>query len=187
MRGCKKGDIVLRLGSDTKAAGAKIVIEAKEDASYKLAAALTEIEEARKNRDAQLGLFVFSKKCAPDELKSFGLYGSDLVVIWDPDDPTTDVLLEAGIVSARALCIRCNQESAAQTADFERIAKAVLEVEKQVELLREINTLVETIKSNSDKVLNRVRITRESLTRQVCVIQEKMTDLKQHIDSTVEA
>jgi len=186
IRSCKKGDIVLHLGPDTKAAGAKIVIEAKEDASYKLATALAEIEEARKNRDAQLGLFVFSKRCAPSELKPFGLYGSDLVVVWDPEDPATDVLLEAGIVSARALCIRAGQQVAAQSADFESIAKAILEVEKQADLLQDITKLVETIKSNSDKILNRVRITRDSLARQVCVIQEKMSDLREHIQAPLE-
>ena len=183
IRNCKKGDIVLELGPDTRAAGAKIVIEAKEDASYKLSTALKEMEEARKNRDAQMGLFVFSRRCCPGDLKPFGLYGSDLVVIWDAEDATSDVYLEAAIVSARALCMRQRQQSAEQSADFENISKAVLEIEKQSGLLDEVTRLVETIKSNSDKILNRVRITRESLTKQVCVIREKTGDLAESIQT----
>ena len=55
IKNCKKGDLVVELGADCMPAGAKFVIEAKEDSSYNLAAARTEIETARKNRDATVG------------------------------------------------------------------------------------------------------------------------------------
>ena len=50
IRNNKKGDVVVLLGPDSAAAGARIVIEAKEDQSYTLQKALAEISEARKNR-----------------------------------------------------------------------------------------------------------------------------------------
>ena len=62
VRGSKKGDVVVQLGPDRAAAGARIVIEAKQDGSYTLSKALIEIAEARKNRDAGVGMFVFSKQ-----------------------------------------------------------------------------------------------------------------------------
>lgn len=69
---------------------AKVVVEAKEDASYDLAAALAEMETARQNQEAESGLFVFSKKTAPAGLEPLARYGNDVVVVWDADDIMTD-------------------------------------------------------------------------------------------------
>ena len=86
IKNCKVGDCVVELGPDSAAPGAKIVVEAKEEAGYSLARAREEIETARKNRDADWGLFVFSKKTAPSGLEPFQRYGNDFVVIWDAED-----------------------------------------------------------------------------------------------------
>jgi hypothetical protein len=43
----------------------RIAVEAKEDFSYDLAEACAEMQSARKNRDAAIGVFVFSRKTAP--------------------------------------------------------------------------------------------------------------------------
>jgi hypothetical protein len=56
IKNCKVGDLVVELGADCTAAGEKFVVEAKEDASYTLAKARIEIETARKNRGARVGL-----------------------------------------------------------------------------------------------------------------------------------
>src|SRR5437879_9288912 len=82
---CKKGDLVVELGSDCVAAGERFVVEAKEDESYKLGDARAEIEIARKNREASVGLFVFSKKTCPDGLETLFRDGNDVFVVWDAD------------------------------------------------------------------------------------------------------
>ena len=66
IRNNKKGDVVIQLGPESPAPGARIVVEAKEDQSYTLQKALGEIEEARRNRDAAVGLFVFSRRTVPE-------------------------------------------------------------------------------------------------------------------------
>src|SRR5262249_17204323 len=63
---CKIGDFVTILGADTAAPGARIVWEAKTNKSYDLSAALKELDQARKNRQAQVGVFVFARDAAPD-------------------------------------------------------------------------------------------------------------------------
>lgn len=78
IKNCKVGDAVIRLGPDARAAGLQIAVEAKEKAGYTLDRALAEIETARKNRAAGVGLFVFSKSTAPDGLESMRRYGSDV-------------------------------------------------------------------------------------------------------------
>lgn len=179
IKNCKIGDCVIELGPDSAAPGAKIAVEAKEEAVYSLARAREEAETARKNRGADWGLFVFSKRTAPPGLEPFARYGSDFVVIWDAEDPTTDVFLKAGIIAARALCFRTERQSAAQQVDFEVIDKAILEIEKRAGNLDDVRKSAETIQSSSNKILERVRIDREALEKQLEILREKVKDLRE--------
>lgn len=65
IKNCKKGDAVVELGPEHAAAGACIAVEAKEQASFSLKDALAEIDIARKNRGAAVGLVVMSARTAP--------------------------------------------------------------------------------------------------------------------------
>jgi len=116
---------VIELGPDSAAPCAKIVVEAKEKENYSLANAREEIETARKNRGADWGVFVFSKKTAPANLEPFSRYGNDFIVVWDVEDQSTDVFLKAGIIAARALCFRAERRSVTEQVDFEIIDKAI--------------------------------------------------------------
>src|SRR5262249_26491820 len=147
IKNCKVGDCVVELGPDSAAPGSKIVIEAKEECGITLAAARQEIEQARKNRGADWGLFVFSKKTAPAGLEPFQRYGNDFVVIWDAEDAASDVFLKAGLIAARALCFRAQRNTAAAVADFDAIERAVLEIEKRAGNLDEVGKSAGTIKS----------------------------------------
>jgi hypothetical protein len=178
IRNCKVGDCVIELGPDSAAAGAKIAVEAKEEMGYSLSRAREEVETARKNRGADFGLFVFSKKTAPAGLDTFQRYGNDIVVVWDAEDPTSDVFLKAGVIAARALCFRSERQSAAQQVDFEAIEKAILEIEKRAGNLDDVRKSAETIQSASGKILERVRIDREALEKQVEVLRDRVKDLR---------
>jgi hypothetical protein len=174
----KTGDCVVELGPDSAAPGARIVVEAKEDSSYTLSAARGELELARKNRGAQMGLFVFSKRTAPATLGDFLHLGNDVFVVWDPEDAASDLHLKIGLTVARALCIRVEKHDQSRDADFDAITAAILEIEKQSQALNEVTTSGESIKSGAEKILERVRITRKSLERQVETLQERIGDLK---------
>src|SRR4051794_13761339 len=178
MKNCRIGDCVIELGPDSAAPGALIVVEAKEKDGYSLAQAREEIEAARKNRGAAWGVFVFSSKTAPANLEPFSRYGSDFVIVWDADDPTSDVFLKAGIIAARALCFRNERQSAAQQVDFEAIEKAILEIEKRAGNLDDVRKSAETIHTSSTKILERVRKDREALEKQLEILRDNVRDLK---------
>jgi plasmid stability protein/translation initiation factor 2 beta subunit (eIF-2beta)/eIF-5 len=178
IKNCKKGDGVVELGPESAAPGARIVVEAKEEAGFTLAEARAEIELARKNRDAQMGLFVFSKRTAPEALIDVARLGNDVFVVWDPEDAASDLHLKMGLTIARALCIRVEKHGESREADFEAITQAILEIEKQSQALAEVTKSAETIKSGSQNILERVRISRKSLERQVEILQERIDDLK---------
>jgi hypothetical protein len=178
IKNCKVGDCVIELGPDSAAPGAKIVVEAKEVAGYTLARAREEIETARKNRGADWGLFVFSSKTVPRGQEPFLRIGNDLFVVWDAGDISTDVLLKAGILACRAMCFQTQRQSAAQQVDFEAIDKAICEIEKRAGNLDEVRKAAESIQSSSGKILERVRIDRDALEKQVGILRERLSDLK---------
>jgi hypothetical protein len=178
IKNCKVGDAVIHLGPDCAAAGAKIVVEAKEENRYSLRMAQEEMEQARKNRNAQQGLFVFSRLSAPT-MDPLARFGCDVFVVWDAEDPQTDAYLRAGIEISRALCLRSGQEASRQQIDFEPIDRAVLDIEKRVQTLDAVRKSAESIKSSSDSILERVRIDRDVLEKQVCVLRTAMTHVKE--------
>jgi len=178
IKNCKIGDCVIELGPDSVASGAKIAVEAKEDASYTLARALEEMEKGRKNRGANWGIFIFSKKTAPAELEPFQRYGRDLVVVWDAEQPSFDVYLKAGIVTARALSLQAERNTESQQADFEAIDRAILDIEKRASNLSEVKKFAETIISSSKKIILRTNEDKKALEKQVSALRENLKDLR---------
>jgi hypothetical protein len=175
------GDCVVELGPDTAAAGAKVSVEAKEKAGYDLAQARQEIETARKNRDAQVGLFVFSRKTAPENLEPLARYGQDVIVVWDREDPTSDLFLRTGLTLARALCVRSTKQRASQEADFDALETAILEIEKRTAALGEVETWATTIHKRSDDILKKMRTSRASLEKQTTLLRQRIEDLQHHM------
>jgi hypothetical protein len=177
IKNCKVGDAVIHLGPDCSAAGARIVVEAKEEQRYALRMAQEEIETARKNRNALQGLFVFSKSCAPS-MEPLVRYGNDVFVVWDAEDPQTDAFLKAGLEITRALCLRASAEQQKERVDFDPIDRAICDIEKRAQNLDHVRKSAETIKSSSETILERVRIDREALDKQVAVLREAMCCVK---------
>lgn len=164
---CKKGDHVIELGADSAAAHARVVWEAKDKQQYSLRAALAEIDEARRNRQAQVGVFVFSRKTAPEGLESLQRHGSDVVVVWDEDDPGSDMLVRAAYSLARALAVRerrTDKESQAAIVAIERAARGV---ERQVSFLDEVRRWAETVKGHGEKIAERSTRMADELRREV--------------------
>jgi hypothetical protein len=178
IKNCKVGDAVIQLGPDCAAAGARIVVEAKEESRFSIRMAQDEIEQARKNRDAQQGVFVFSRRTA-SAMEPLARFGSDVFVVWDAEDPATDAFLRAALEISRALCLRTHAAADRQKIDFTPIDRAILDIEKRVQNLDDVRKSAETIKSSSEKILDRVRIDRKALDEQLIVLREAMNGVKQ--------
>ena len=167
IRQCKKGDHVVTLGADSAAAHARIVWEAKEKQAYSLRAALEEIDEARRNRQAQVGVFVFSRKTAPEGLESLARHGTDVVVIWDADDAGSDLVVRAAYSLARALVVRerrADDESKEALAELEHAARSI---ERQIGYLDDVRKWAETVKGHGEKIGERTTRMAEELRREV--------------------
>ncbi|MEW6217444.1 MAG: hypothetical protein AB1543_07160 [Candidatus Bipolaricaulota bacterium] len=175
---CKTGDFVTSLGPETAAPGSRIVWEAKSNKSYGVADALKELDQARKNRKAQVGVFVFSGTAAPDGTQPFARYGNDLVVVWDSEDPATDLFVKAAYSVARALVVRESHDSAEAEAAVSAIESATRTIETQIKHIGEIKTWAETIKSNGEKIVDRATKMQDAVKKQVEELDRQVTALK---------
>lgn len=175
---CKVGDYVITIGPDKLAAGARIVIEAKESASYDLNRTLEEADVARNNRQAEVCVFVHSTKTAPASIPKFRRYGRDIVVQWNPDDDDNDVWLEAALMVANALSVKAASHDKKDAASFEKIDKAIERVRKHIEGFEEINTSANTVKNSAEKILTRARIMQDGLSTQIQAVIDEMLKLK---------
>ena len=187
---CRKGDVILQLGCDSTAPGARIIIEAKEDKSYTLSKALAEIEVARKNRSAQIGIFVFSTKTAPQNLRPVARYGHDITVVWNAEDPLTDSFLWAAIEFGRLACFRAQAVEQSQASDFEAMEKLIANIEKRAANLDKIRRYAESaqasaksIQSATTKIIKRAELDQKALDRHIGRLRTTIVDLKQLPDA----
>jgi hypothetical protein len=174
----KVGDFVVTLSPDSAAPGARIVVEAKESGSYTLKDTLDEADVARRNRDAGVCLFVHSTETAPAGLEPLARFGADIVIVWDRGDASTDVVLRAGYLAAKALSLRAAQRSRSEALSFQKLDKAIEVIRKQLEGFGEIKTSSETVGSAAKKILDRARIMSEELEKQVAVLAEQIAAVK---------
>lgn len=178
IKNCKTGDCVVEIGPGCIAAGERIVVEAKQRAGVNLAAALAEIEKARKNRGANIGLFVFSKRLAPAGLDDFKHYGNDIICEWDPEDPSTDLNLKAALVTARAISVRQAGSTEAQEVDFKEIDRAVLAIEKAAGNLGKIRGFATSIVKNGNEIMRRIDIDEKAFEKQIALLRENLGDVR---------
>jgi len=176
---CKIGDHVITIGPEKIAAGARIVIEAKESASYDLTKTLEDAHTARMNRQAEVCVFVHSTKTAPSSIPNFQRYGKDIVVRWDADDDAHDVWLQAALTVATALSVKAAAHDKQDAASFAKVDKAIERVRKHLEGFDEINTCANTARGAAEKILNRARLIQEGLASQVQAIVDEVLKLKE--------
>lgn len=177
---CKVGDFVLTLGPESAAAGASIVFEAKEDRSFSLKKILEEIAQARENRGAQVGVAVLSQLTAPEGMEPLVRMGADIVVVWNRDDTSSDILFTAALSLARALVARERTQQARVQAEFTAIEDAVRRITKAAESLGDIMTLSETVRSNGVKIHDKAERLRDDIDKQLEVLRQNVEGLKEH-------
>jgi hypothetical protein len=178
IKNCKTGDHVIELGPDSPAPGVFIAWEAKEDKRWDLNRALEESEESRKNRQAQIGVFVFSSKAVPASLQPFARYGNHLVIIWDADDPATDLYIKAAYSVAKALAVRIREAGKHEEKALEQLDLATRQVEKQIGYLEQIKKWAETIQSNGKQIAERVEKMKCDLEKEVGQLDEQIHALR---------
>ncbi len=142
----KVGDVLLTLNSDSRGAGRKIVIEVKSDESYNMNKARDELKIAKKNRGAEIGIFVFEKNRKPkDLLRNLHREGKDIFVCWDPEELYDEAFLEASIQLSVALITQEQIIETDQKETLDMISSAIISIEQSVDNIHKIESSTSTI------------------------------------------
>jgi hypothetical protein len=171
---CKVGDHVLQLGPESAAPGSRMVFEAKGNKSYDVSKALNELQTARENRGATVGLMVFTPEAAPDGLEIINRWGDDIIVVWDSENSDHDVFLRAAVSLARAMVVADRRAKDSTAADFTEMENAVNAILRDAELLGEIQTMATTVKNNGEKIVKKTERLRSGIETQIERLQEHL-------------
>jgi hypothetical protein len=141
--GSKKGDFVVSLDPNTvRGASLRLVVECK-DRAISGRAMRDELDEARRNRDAAVGLVVFSTAHAPSGIAPFDVRLGDVYCAIDPRDPEPSTL-EAAFRLARLLALSTIRGPAA-AVDAEAVRAALDRISAELDALRALKTRLTAI------------------------------------------
>jgi len=174
----KTGDHLLTLGAESGAPNARIVCEAKSRKKYTERDALEEIARARKNRDAQIGLVIMDRSTAPEGTEPLRRISHDVLVVWDPEDVASDMVLRLSVSVARAMCVREHLAESAEEASLEKLDESIESIANQIRILDEIIHSGRLIKRRGEKVVSSGERLRETLEREVASLQDNVKALR---------
>jgi hypothetical protein len=163
----KVGDYVLTLGPESAAPGVRIVCECKADKGYTEAKALDELALARKNRDAQVGVFIVARESATEGFTAFRRVGMDLLVVWDAEDPSTDIYLKGAISVARALVVQQHAEVGRSEAEARELEQCVRAIEHLVATVDGIERDAQSVVRRGTRISKAAGAIRERLREEV--------------------
>jgi hypothetical protein len=151
-----------------------------------MAKALNELGDAKKNRGAEVGVFVLAASSLRDNPRmqveferSLSRQGTDIVVVWDPDDESTNVNLDAAITLARALVVRETVRSdAASEVDWSGLDKALNDIDRQLQYFDELATWTGNIERDAGKLKDRHKKMAEALRNDLERITEDVNTLR---------
>src|SRR5262249_17438186 len=147
---------------------------------------LAEADVARRNRSASVCPFVHSAETAPAGLPELHRWGHDIVVVWDANDPSTDARLKAGLLLAKALCVRAHRHEAGGAASRAEMDVAIEAFRKQIAGFEEIKTSARTVVGGGEKILNRARLMEEEITKRVTGLASQLDRLRAATQSAPE-
>jgi hypothetical protein len=139
----RKGDLVITLDPATvRGATLRIVVECK-DRTISGRAMREEMEEARRNRDAAVGLVVFSSAHAPYGVAPFDVRMGDVYCVIDPEAPAPETL-DAALRLARLLALATMRETS-HDVDSGALREAFDRISAELDAVRALKTRLATI------------------------------------------
>jgi hypothetical protein len=139
----RKGDFVITLDPETvRGSTLRVVVECK-DRVISGRAMRDELQEARRNRDAAVGLVVFSSAHAPTGIAPFDVRMGDVYCVLDPEHPLAENL-EAALRLARLLAT-CSVRESSPDVDAGALRESLARITAELDALRALKTRLATI------------------------------------------
>jgi hypothetical protein len=169
----KKGDFVLTLDPDqTRGCEVRVVIEAK-DRRMSGREMRDELRAARTNRDAAVGLVVFTPAHAPAGIAPFDVRAGDVYTVLDPADPDP-ATLEAAVKLARLVALTAVRETEADV-DLAAVQQSLTAIREAVEAVRTMKTQLTSISNTSRDVTATLDKMREAILAWIARAERELT------------
>ncbi len=175
----KVGDYVVRLGETTRAPGKAIVFEAKKASGYTLKKTLEELDRAKKNRGAEIGIFAFCKGMEPPEVEDFYRSGNDFIVTVDEKllvEGKPLLFFDAAYRIARTLIVSRIREEEEQAVDTDYIRSEIENITGALRYASDVLTKVNTIRNSADTI-------EKDMDKLKGKIEEHLTNIAAHLPS----
>jgi hypothetical protein len=101
-----------------------------------------------------------------------------MVVVWDEDDPATDIRLKAAFQAAKALCVRAGQHDEEEAASLAELDKVVEAIRKQIGGFEEIQTSARTVVNGGEKIYKRAELMAQEIERRLETLQQQVGRLR---------
>ncbi|HXI46800.1 MAG TPA: hypothetical protein VNH13_10900 [Candidatus Acidoferrales bacterium] len=168
----KKGDFVLTLDPDlTRGVELRIVLEAK-DREISGRRMRDELREAKANRDAAIGLVVFTPEHAPTGIEPFDVRAGDIYCVIDPADPRPETL-HAAVRLARLLAVASLRHSEAEV-DAAAVQEALTGIREQLETVRRMKVQLTSVVTTTGEVQATLDRLRENVLAQVARAEREL-------------
>ena len=177
---CKVGDFVVTMGLESAAPNCRIVFESKEDRSYSIKNALAELQTARENRQAEVGIFVFSSKTAPEGIETLSRWDRDLVVVWDAEDPLTDIVFKSAISVARMIAVQDRKVTDEATVDISEMRDVIDAICRDVSILDEIVKAASAAQNHCEKIVTKASGLKKKIDSNLMQLHEHVQGLTEN-------
>lgn len=150
----KTGDFHAALGESTGAPGTRIVVEVKNQ-RMRFKDAVDELQEAKANREAAAGIFVFAKGSEPAEMGDFRRVGQDFYCTVDKEQLEAGVSLtffEAAYEIARAMVVATVRAHESDGLDLKALCDHVDGLVAFSEKLSDICTKARTVRNSGEAI-----------------------------------
>ncbi len=179
----KVGDFVITAGPEKRAAGRRVVVEAKQSSKYTDQKALTEIDAARVNRRAEVGLFVFSARSV-NGLVPVRRFGQDVIAVWDAESAHDDVVLEVAYSLVMALLTQRSATNADAGLQLDKLDRAIDRVEQQLESVKQVRSSADTADRALTKIQKAADKMDEALRKDVAELEELAQLVRQAVEGS---
>jgi hypothetical protein len=172
----KVGDIVIEINPDyTGGAILRLVIEAKDRSSYNVDRIITELDEAKNNRDACFALAAFTPDTCPSKCSPLQQYGDDKIVcVCDPDD-SYNLSLQLSYRVARIEAIR-RLRGSSQEVDFSKLHALLTQCQEKLTNISNIKRKVTRLSSEVNLDLDTFCEELEGLFRELDSVTMQVTE-----------
>jgi hypothetical protein len=182
---CKIGDICIEIDKDFIPAQKRIVIEVKGSMGYTMQKAIDELDKAKKNRDASIGIFAFEKGCEPDGMGDLKINRHDFYITVDRsalENGDSVPYLDSAYDLSRLLILAFEKEKTEVSFDREFFEAKVKEILNIVAKQSDVDTTIKQISSSATTLKKQIESFRETIEKEIMLLLKCFSGVKDNTD-----